>query len=248
MNVVIRAVGLWLITACAAIAQAQGMEPVDVGPGLSPTIPISRKDFSRLTVFDGRITSLKFKKGDLDVNPDATTGSAFIMPNVQGPISTFVITQSGQAHHVNLVPSEVGARTIVLREPRLDGKKTSKPSSNEPRPVTARVERANSFDAALKRMIGAMARNEKLADVIHEEVNQEFQLWPGSRLWLMSRYQGNNLTGEHYRIQNTSVIPMALDEREFYKPGVLAVSIEIQKLASQEATDIFVVREVADVQ
>ncbi len=231
----------------AAFSFAQGFEPIDVGPGLSPEIKISRKDFSRIAVFEGRISTIKFKKGELDINPDQGTGSAFIMPNVQGPISAFVITQSGQAHHVNFVPSEMTARTILLREPQLDKSKSKSSTANEPKPVSTRVERASSFDVAIKRMIGAMARNEKLSDLTHQEVNQEFQLWQGSRFWLLSKYEGSTLTGEHYRIQNTSVIPMRIDEREFYKPGVLAVSIEIQQLASQEATDIYIVREAANV-
>jgi conjugal transfer pilus assembly protein TraK len=231
----------------AALSFAQGFEPIDVGPGLSPEIKISRKDFSRIAVFEGRISTIKFKKGELDINPDQGTGSAFIMPNVQGTISAFVITQSGQAHHVNFVPSEMTARTILLREPQLNKGKTKSSSSNEPKTVSARVERASSFDVAIKRMVGAMARNEKLSDLTHQEVNQEFQLWQGSRFWLLSKYEGSTLTGEHYRIQNTSVIPLRIDEREFYKAGVLAVSIEIQQLASQEATDIFIVREAANV-
>lgn len=229
----------------AAISFAQGFQPIDVGPGLSPEIKISRKDFSRIAVFEGRISTIKFKKGELDINADQGTGSAFIMPNVQGPISAFVITQSGQAHHVNFIPSDVTARTVLLREPQLDKAKT-KAGPNDPKPVSTRIERASSFDVAVKRMVGAMARNEKLSDLTHQEVNQEFQLWKGSRFWLLSRYEGSTLAGEHYRIQNTSVIPMRIDEREFYKPGVLAVSVEIQQLASQESTDIYIVREASN--
>jgi conjugal transfer pilus assembly protein TraK len=226
----------------ASFSFAQGLQPIDVGPGLSPEIKISRKDFSRIAVFEGRISTIKFKKGELDINPDQGTGSAFIMPNVPGPISAFVLTQSGQAHHVNFIPSEITARTVLLREPQLDKTKT-KAGPNDPRPVSTRIERASSFDVAVKRMVGAMARNEKLSDLTHQEINQEFQLWQGSRFWLLSKYEGSTLAGEHYRIQNTSVIPMRIDEREFYKPGVLAVSVEIQQLASQESTDIFIVRE-----
>ena len=232
-------------TFAASFSFAQGFQPIDVGPGLSPEIKISRKDFSRIAVFEGRISTIKFKKGELDINPDQATGSAFIMPNVQGPISAFVLTQSGQAHHVNFVPSDITARTVLLREPQLD-KTKAKAGPNDPKPVSARIERASSFDVAVKRMVGAMARNEKLSDLTHQEVNQEFQLWQGSRFWLLSRYEGTTLAGEHYRIQNTSVIPMRIDEREFYKPGVLAVSVEIQQLASQESTDIFIVREASN--
>lgn len=229
----------------ASFSFAQGFQPIDVGPGLSPEIKISRKDFSRIAVFEGRISTIKFKKGELDINPDEGTGSAFIMPNVPGPISAFVLTQSGQAHHVNFIPSEITARTVLLREPQLDKTKT-KAGPNDPKPVSTRIERASSFDVAVKRMVGAMARNEKLSDLTHQEVNQEFQLWQGSRFWLLSKYEGSTLAGEHYRIQNTSVIPMRIDEREFYKPGVLAVSVEIQQLASQESTDIFIVREASN--
>ena len=249
MKLIVKYFLIALFGAVSFLANAHAYEPVEVGPGLSPNIDISRKDFSRLAVFDGKIVTLKFKKGELDVNPDEKTGSAFIMPNVQGPISAFVITASGQAHHVNFRPTEMTARTVVLKEPQLDPVK-GKPktiNANEPKSVSTRIERASSFDVAIKRMVGAMARNEKLSDLTYQELNQEFQLWQGSRFWLLSRYEGTSLTGEHYRIQNTSLIRMRLDEREFYKPGVLAVSIEIQQLASQEATNIYVVREATDV-
>lgn len=238
---------LGLVALYSVFTAAQGVNPIEVGPGLTPRIEISKKDFSHLALFNGRILTIKFKKGELDVNPEASTGSAFIMPNVQQDISAFVITQSGQAHQVTFVPVEMTARTIVLKEPQLDGSKSKSANNSDPRPVSTRVERASSFDLAIKRAIGSMARNEKPSDMTHQDVNQEFQLWKGSRFWLLSRYEGSTLVGEHYRIQNTSPIPMRLDEREFYKPGVMAVSIEIQNLDAQEATDIFIVREASDV-
>lgn len=238
-----------IAAASAAIAlfasPAFAQQVIDVDSAKTPEIKISRKDFNRIAVFEGRVRTLKFKAGELDVNPDETTGSAFVMPNVGGMISTFVITASGQAHQVNLVPADVSAQTIILREPKLDGSGSTKSQSaaQGPKSVPQRVDRANSYDVAVKRIVGAMARNEKLADLKFEEINQEFQLWQGTRLWLISRYSGKTYTGENYRIQNTTSSIMRLDEREFYKPGVLAVSIEIHQLAPSEATDIFMVRE-----
>lgn len=231
-----------LVAALLAFS-AFAQEVVDVGTKKTPEIKISRKDFNRIAVFDGRVRTLKFKAGELDVNPDETTGSAFVLPNVQGTISTYVITASGQAHLINLIPSEITSQTIILREPKVDSATQGKSSANEPKAVSQRVDRANSYDTAVKRIVGAMARGEKLADLRFEEFNQEFQLWQGTRLWLISRYSGQTYTGENYRIQNITPSTMRLDEREFYKPGVLAVSIEIHQLAPNEATDVFVVRE-----
>ena len=107
---------LFALSIPAFAQDAQGV--IEVGPGKAPEVRISRKDFNRIAVFDGRIRTLKFKKGELDVNPDETTGSAFVMPNVSGTVSAFIITQSGQAHQVNLVPSDLPAQTIIL--PNLD--------------------------------------------------------------------------------------------------------------------------------
>lgn len=221
-------------------------EVIDVGTKKAPDIRISSKAFNRIAIFDGRVKTLKFKAGELDVNPDETTGSAFVLPNVNGVISTYVITASGQAHQVNLIPSDISAQTIILREPKPDSVSQGRASGNEPKAVSQRVDRANSYDTAVKRIIGAMARGEKLADLRFEEFNQEFQLWQGTRLWLMSRYSGQTYTGENYRIQNLTPSTMRLDEREFYKPGVLAVAIEIHQLGPNEATDVFVVREASN--
>lgn len=219
---------------------------IEVGAGKSPEIRVSRKDFNRIAVFEGRVKTIKFKKGELDVNTDDTTGSAFIMPNVAGTISAYIVTNSGQAHLVYLVPSDVPAQTAILREPKIDTAKVDPKNANEPKAVSQRVDRASSFDTAIKRIIGAMARNERLADLTYKEINQEFQLWQGTRLWLMERYEGNTYGGEHYRIQNTSTATIRIDEREFFKPGVLAVSLELHQLAPQETTDLFIVREGGD--
>ena len=227
-------------------AVAFGQTVLNVGTGTNQDVPISRKDFNRIAVFEGGVKTIKFKKGELDISPDADTGTAFLLPNVNGKISAFVITFSGQAHQLNLIPSDIPAQSIVLREPKLDGKSDLKISPNEPKTVATRLDRANSYDVAIRRVIGAMARGEKLADLKYEEINKEFQLWQGTRMWLMAQFIGQTYMGENYRIQNTSNTLMRIDEREFYKPGVLAVSIEVHDLQPNEATDIFIVKEVAN--
>ena len=74
------------------------------------------------------------------------------------------------------------------------------------------------------------------------ESGQEFRLWQGSRLTLVRSWLGQTLMGERFDLTNTSSTPMRLLEQEFFKPGVLAISVETLNLAPGDTTRVFVVR------
>ncbi len=57
------------------------------------------------------------------------------------------------------------------------------------------------------------------------------------RTWL-----GAELVGEAYQLVNVSLNELTLAERDLYKPGVLALSLERHHLRAGEATALFVIR------
>lgn len=243
-----------LLVAAALAVPAAAQTVVDVGNGKTIELPISRNELNRIGLFAGKLADLKFKDGELDAQPEARSGAYFLIPKVNTRISVFFTSASGQVHHIILRPDDVAAQSIVLREPQLDNPRTQQASPRaatapdaRPSPVTTQVfGRAHSLDAAIKRLMGSMARNERPSDIRHVEHGQEIMLWEGSRFWLMASLVGQAYTGDHFRLQNTSASSMRIDEREFYKRGVVAVSMELHTLAPGEATDVYVVRETDD--
>lgn len=243
-----------LLVFCACLAVfAHAQTVIDVGNGKSIEVAISRNDLNRIGLFGGKLMDLKFKDGELDAQPEARTGAYFLLPKVNSKISVFLTSLNGQVHHLILRPEDVQAQSYVLREPKLDDPKpvasTRSPTAPEarPSPQTAQVlGRAHSIDAAVKRIMGAMARNERPSDMRHTEHGQELMLWQGSRFWWMSSMVGTNYTGDHFRIQNTSPEMVRVDEREFYKRGVIAVSLELHQLAPGETTDVYIVKETSN--
>jgi conjugal transfer pilus assembly protein TraK len=58
------------------------------------------------------------------------------------------------------------------------------------------------------------------------------------RAWL-----GAGMVGEKYLLANLGSAPLELAERDLFKPGVLAVSLEQAGLPPGAATNLFVIRE-----
>jgi len=71
---------------------------------------------------------------------------------------------------------------------------------------------------------------------------EEIRLWTGSRFALERVLTGNSLVGEQYRLFNVSDAPIRVAEQEFYKKGVLAVSVLDLTIEPGRSTQVFVVK------
>ena len=74
-------------------------------------------------------------------------------------------------------------------------------------------------------------------------VNQQIPLWKEARMTFASRYDGDGLYGEHYKVTNITNSNLILLEQEFYRKKVVAVSIEHLNLLPGQTTNVYVVRE-----
>jgi len=68
-------------------------------------------------------------------------------------------------------------------------------------------------------------------------------LWKGVRFELVRRMDLTGLRGETYRLTNQSDKQIVMDEREFYRPDVQAVSITKPVLRAGESTAIYIISE-----
>jgi TraK protein len=227
------AAGLLLPLHCNAL------QLVDGSDGKTRQVSISNTEMTRLAFEGGRIRSIKYDQAELEVNEDNGVGQIFLKPLVRNKaISIFVITSTDTTHALSLQPTEMGLDSVVIQEPKRERVERLERSS-APKPG---VERATAFDTEIRRLITAMARDERTVDYERKVENKEFPLWQGTRFMLMNSWKGRGLRGEWYRLLNDSSQTIRVIEQEFFRPDVAAVAVEIHELLASGHTNVFIVR------
>lgn len=179
--------------------------------------------------------------GELVVECDRDKGEIYVRPVSNGtkPINLFV--SSAQATYTLLLrPADIPADTIVIRD------RTARSATS--RTLGAPEGPAPSHLRSMKALLVAMAGDRVPPDIRVEEVGRPVQLWTEARLYLARRFEGRDLVGEKYLLQNVSSQPMVLAEQEFDRPDsrgggrVVAVSIEQHNLLPGASTAVYVIR------
>jgi conjugal transfer pilus assembly protein TraK len=229
---------LWA-SALALAAPALGQQVVDASDGKARIVDIAQKDPSRIAVDGGRIVNIVYDEQDLVATVDRDNGQVFVTPRGSRPVSVFVVTDKGKTHPLVLQPKDVPLQTVLIREGRAQGADT--------RPLArVTIDRAGAHDLAVKRLVAAMARGERPVEYTVREFNRPVSLWQEALFVLLARYEGREFIGEHYRLANSSGSVMRIAEQELFKPGVVAVAIELHQLQPGQSTDVFVLREARD--
>jgi hypothetical protein len=215
------------------------LQVVDGSDGKTRQVNISATEMTRIAFEGGRIRSLKFSPGELEVNEDNGVGQVFVKPVVRNKaISIFVVTSTDTTHALMLQPTEMGLTSILIQEPR----KERADREERAGPVGQSRDRAGAFDSEVRRLLMTMARNERTVDYERRVENKEFPLWLGTRFMLMNSWKGRGWRGEWYRLLNDSSETIRIVEQEFAQADVAAVSVEIHELAPSMHTNVFIVR------
>jgi len=195
----------------------------------SPTEPttatVSRNEPNLFKVDGRKIKRIHGTEGMFTVTPEQDTGVAWLKPTTDKPLmSIFITDDTGQHYKLLLKVEDIPAETIIIR-----GSKGSAPQSrgikNEPRN---------------EEILGAiMALHDGEGDPKSELV----PLWKGVKFELVRTLDLRGLRGEAYKLTNTSDKQVVMDEREFYRDGVQAVSVEKLVLEAGDSTAVFVLSE-----
>ena len=95
----------------------------------------------------------------------------------------------------------------------------------------------------MKNLLLVMAGDALPDDMEVREIGRTMALGPGTRFTLQRQWLGAGLVGEKYQLLNTGAAALDVTERQFFKSGVMAVSVERSRLHPGEATPLFVIRE-----
>ncbi|MGA7950936.1 MAG: type-F conjugative transfer system secretin TraK [Thiobacillaceae bacterium] len=209
---------------------ASALQIVDVADGVTAYAKIAADELTRLSIAEGRIASWYVPKGKLVIEKDAKGGQLYVRPlDRSAVVSMFITSGNGATYALTMQPLAMPSESVVLRE-------------GGPRKSLAAIDRAGSLVTSIKDLMLTMASDRIPLDTAVHESGQEFRLWQGSRLTLVRSWLGQTLMGERFDLTNTSSTPMHLLEQEFFKPGVLAISVETLNLAPGDTTRVFVVR------
>ncbi|HVK54963.1 MAG TPA: type-F conjugative transfer system secretin TraK [Burkholderiales bacterium] len=213
-------------------------QTVELVDGMSTVARISQKEATRITVEGARIVNVtgniqaeKNPDGEIVIEKDETRGQIFVRPahDKTKPVNLFISTEKA-TYTLLLQPIDIPADTIIIRD-------------RSERRASGSLEQAGTRKAIIKRLVNAMASGLVPDGVDVSEVGREVRLWQEARFTLQQTFTGRSLIGEKYLLGNVSNATMVLEEPEFFKDGVVSVTVENQNLPAGASTNVFIVRE-----
>lgn len=223
-----------LLVACALLVPLAGhcVQVVDAGDGATLYLKLSKRDITRIALDHGRIAALRYRAGDLVVEQDDEAGQLFVSvpEGSDKPVNAFLTTVGGHTFTLLLQPVDVPADSIVIRQPARAGRNTP-------------AERSEPHVRAQRTLLLALAGDEIPRGADLREVATPTLLWQETAMTLQRMLVTETLVGERYLVTNQGSVPLTLEEREFYRPGVNAIGIDRHALGPADSTALYVIRE-----
>lgn len=193
---------------------------------------LSRSEPTLIRIEGHRIRRVFGAEGDFDVKADKDAGTAFVKPMTDKPaFSAYVADDAGRIWKLLLSLTDGPADSIVIkgRGGESAGKRPGKDSTR---------------NLEIKRVVLALDADGE-TNMESRTANELVPLWKEAIFVLVKIVQGP-LKGEKYHLTNTSDKPMVIDERELYRRGVVAVSVEKSELNPAATTAVYVISEPAE--
>lgn len=193
---------------------------------------LSRSEPTLIRIEGHRIRRVFGAEGDFDVKADKDAGTAFVKPTTDKPaFSAYVADDAGRTWKLLLSLTDGPADSIVIKG------RGGEPAGKRPGKDSAR-------NLEIKRVVLALDADGE-TNMESRTANELVPLWKEALFVLVKIVQGP-LKGEKYHLSNTSDKPMVIDERELYRRGVVAVSVEKSELKPAETTAVYVISEPAE--
>lgn len=220
---------IMLIASGLSISTARAVEVLELVEGQASFVEVSSRDLNlvRFPVSGVKIyTSSKVLNVKVDGNNVFVN---FLQEGVSAPQEVFFVTAYG-TYSMIFVPKMIPAASIIVKIPK--------------EAISDAVEWETSHDhiTGLKELMKAMYTGSPPMGYSIMEAKKEATEWTGTKRTLVRVFAGATLAGEIYEIENTSAEKMVIMENEFYKDGVLAVSVDAHDLGPHEKTSVYIVK------
>jgi len=202
----------------------QVITPVE---GETTYIEMSQKDLNVIkTPFHG-VKALS-SSNRIDVKVEGKSLFVKFTSTIPEPQEIILTNSAGDIYPLVLKPKGIPSETIVLRIREETGE-------------ALKWELAQGQVKAVKELIKGMYVEMPPRGFFVEKLEEDRTEWKEVSRTLIRKYNGAMLTGEVYVLK--AIEPVSLDEKEFHKPGILAVSIDKHELAPGESTKVYVVNQ-----
>lgn len=183
------------------------------------TAKISSLDITRIIVQGDRIKTLKGIKGAYTRENDENNGEVYLQPTALYQNAAFtVLIETEKKRHFTLLltPVSVPGGTLML-VPKGVGREDA-----------ARFEEASDYQTTLSHLVRVMATDMVPEGYSVREVDNKILYHFGNiaTLRLKTIYQGLHYQGQIYELTNTQNCQIKLDEKQFYRKGISAISLE----------------------
>jgi len=195
----------------------------------------SAHDTNRITLENGRLRKIMGKSSDFIVEKDDKTGQFVVrFRDDKKPSSLVVIAEDGRTYTLVLKPVDKPAESFVLRDSTVVHKAKIESGKKD--------QLGQSVRDLMLTMAGARVSNSHVFSDDKQSI-EELALWQGTKFFRVSTYESGNLRGDKYRLYNVSDKAIRVAEQEFFKKGVVAVSIQTHELDAGRDTYVYVVKQ-----
>lgn len=208
---------------CCISAPAFALQTIEVGVNQKASAQIANDEFNRLFVENDRITSVKGKQGQYQLQSDELLGEVYLfVEDKVAPIVIFVSTEKKKTIQLRLVPQPLEAQTIEIKviEPK--------------ELVLASKENINIKDAPILTapfidytyIIQRLEKGEPIdgAKSIAIKPTKLKPIEGGLQAKIIKLVRGTFWQAEVYELYNPSFRPIDIKAAQFKTPGVQAIS------------------------
>jgi conjugal transfer pilus assembly protein TraK len=180
---------------------------------------ISSVDVTRIFVQGDRIKSVKGLKGAYTRENDEKNGEIYLQPSSLYQDRAFTIlidTELGRHFTLLLTPTGSPSETLMLVPKGVGHERAT------------RFEQASPYELTINHLVRAMKNGVLPEGYVVREINNKttYKFKDTLSLEFKTVYEGLNLRGEIVEVTNKQTFPIQLDEREFYKRGTRAISLD----------------------
>ena len=184
---------------------------------------------NRIAVDGKKIVNAIYDNTQMELQSDTMTGQIFVFPKAETPTALFLTTDDRETYALTLIPQATNSQEIVLRGQTSPVKATN---ARTQKTFSQTVLAAPNVEAQVTRLIRALARN---------EVPDGFHLTNRCGKDCVRSLSSDSLHSEIIIHRNTSGTPVTLEEKLYYRRGVLAVAISKAQLEAGESSRVFIV-------
>ena len=246
------------LVSISCVTPAQATQFINVRDGDSSIANVSQKDPTRIKLQSGKIVDVVGDVYDKDRNPngritvmaDGDSGEIFVQPvHVGGEgykAVTLTLKTDMGTYALLLTPLDMPADAIVMQskgkaQPPGAARPTASYSQEPTRGQTAEFT-SSSYVRSIKGWMLAMASNRAPEAVDVRRIDKKVALWNEVTFTLEDSWIGKAMVGDRFVLTNVSDRVVILDEREFYRDGVLAVTVFKHQVDPGASTPVWILR------